>query len=56
VVAESDAEDAKTEVVPANAIPADKAGYDIGPETAKIYAERIKPAKTVFWKRTDGKV
>jgi phosphoglycerate kinase len=55
VVAESDAEDAKTEVVPANAIPADKAGYDIGPETAKIYAERIKSAKTVFWNGPMGR-
>jgi phosphoglycerate kinase len=55
VVAESDAEDAKTEVVPANAIPADKAGYDIGPETARIYAERIKSAKTVFWNGPMGR-
>ncbi len=55
VVAESDAEDAATQVVPANAIPADKAGYDIGPETAKLYAERIKAAKTVFWNGPMGR-
>ena len=30
-------------------IPADFAGYDIGPETAKQFAERIVGAKTVVW-------
>lgn len=55
VVAESDTEDAATEIVPANAIPVDKAGYDIGRETARIYAERIKTAKTVFWNGPMGR-
>lgn len=30
-------------------IPSDRAGYDIGIETALIYAEIIKKAKTVIW-------
>jgi phosphoglycerate kinase len=55
VVAESDAEDATTQVVPATAIPADKAGYDIGPETANLFAERIRTAKTVFWNGPMGR-
>jgi len=54
-VAESDAEDAATQVVPVTAIPADKAGYDIGPETANLFAERIRTAKTVFWNGPMGR-
>ena len=38
-----------TEVHPATSIPADLEGLDIGPETAKIYAEAVKTAKTVVW-------
>ncbi len=36
-------------VVKADAIPADMMGLDIGTETAKIYAEAVKSAKTVVW-------
>ena len=36
-------------VVDADAIPADQMGLDIGPKTAKLYAEAISGAKTVFW-------
>ena len=32
-----------------NAIPADTMGLDIGPETAKLYADAVKSAKTVVW-------
>lgn len=32
-----------------DAIPADVMSLDIGPETAKLYAEEIKAAKTVIW-------
>ena len=37
------------EVVPSNEIPADKMGLDIGTETAKLYADAVKSAKTVVW-------
>ncbi|WP_442509854.1 phosphoglycerate kinase [Novipirellula sp. SH528] len=36
-------------VVAAGEIPDDMEGLDIGPETAKIYADIIKNAKTVVW-------
>ena len=39
----------KVDVVPVDAIPADKMGLDIGPETEKAYADAIKGAKSVFW-------
>lgn len=43
--------DAPIEVktVAANAIPADMEGLDIGTETAKLYADAVKSAKTVVW-------
>lgn len=36
-------------IVKADAIPADMMGLDIGTETAKIYADAVKAAKTVVW-------
>ncbi|MBQ9504072.1 MAG: phosphoglycerate kinase, partial [Lachnospiraceae bacterium] len=39
----------KTEVFPTDAIPDDKEGLDIGPETQKTYADAVKSAKTVVW-------
>ncbi len=39
----------ETEVVPADAIPADKQGLDIGPKTAELFANTVKAAKTVVW-------
>lgn len=36
-------------VVPSNEIPADMMGLDIGSETAKLFAEEVKNAKTVVW-------
>ena len=36
-------------VVPADAIPADMQGLDIGTATAEKYAEAVKSAKTVVW-------
>ena len=36
-------------VVAADAIPADMEGLDIGTETAKLYADAVKSAKTVVW-------
>ncbi len=37
------------ETVPSDKIPADKMGLDIGEETRKLFAEKIKSAKTVIW-------
>ena len=36
-------------VVPSDAIPADMMGLDIGTETAKLFGEEVKNAKTVVW-------
>ncbi len=41
--------DAPREVVPADAIPDDLMGLDIGPETQRRFAEALGGAKTVFW-------
>jgi phosphoglycerate kinase len=41
--------DAEPSVVPAEAIPDDKVGLDIGPESAKAFAAALKGARTVFW-------
>jgi len=40
---------AATEVVASSAIPADKMGADIGPDTLKLFANVILGAKTVIW-------
>jgi phosphoglycerate kinase len=37
------------EVVAASAIPADRLGLDIGPESGKLFANKLSTAKTVFW-------
>ena len=39
----------EVEVVPSDAIPADKEGLDIGTKTAELYADAVKSAKTVVW-------
>jgi phosphoglycerate kinase len=49
VVAPEFKEDSPATVVPANLIPADQLGMDIGPETQKAYAEIVHGAKTVVW-------
>jgi phosphoglycerate kinase len=41
--------DADYEVVPAGAIPADRMGLDIGPESGFLFAQKLKHCKTVFW-------
>ena len=38
-----------TEIVDINSIPEDKEALDIGPKTAKLFADKIKEAKTVVW-------
>ena len=37
------------EVYAVEDMPADKAGFDIGPKTAELYAEAVRTAKTVVW-------
>lgn len=49
VCADGFAEDANTLTCSVDAIPADMMGLDVGPETAKLYAEAIASAQTVFW-------
>jgi phosphoglycerate kinase len=49
VVAPEFKADATPTVVPADAIPADQLGMDIGPESSAAFAEVISGAKTVFW-------
>ena len=49
VCADKFAEDANTKTVSVDEIPADMMGLDIGPETAKLYAQAISQAATVFW-------
>jgi phosphoglycerate kinase len=41
--------DADHEVVAADAIPAERLGLDIGPESARAFAEAVSDARTVFW-------
>lgn len=49
VCADKFAEDARTETVSVDAIPANMMGLDIGPETSKLYADAIAEGATVFW-------
>ena len=49
VIADDFSNDADTKVVANGEIPDGWQGLDIGPETAKIYAEAVKEAKTVVW-------
>ncbi|MEV8610132.1 phosphoglycerate kinase [Amycolatopsis sp. NPDC051373] len=43
------AADAEHEVVAATAIPADRQGLDIGPESREVFASKLADAATVFW-------
>ncbi len=49
VVADGFSNDANSKVVGRGEIPADWEGLDIGPETAKLFADAVKDAKTVVW-------
>ena len=49
VCADRFAEDAETKTVSVDDIPDDMMGLDIGPETAKLYAEAVAESGTVFW-------
>ena len=49
IVAPEFAADAPATVVKVDAIPDDQMGLDIGPESAKLFAEKLATAKTVAW-------
>ena len=54
VYADAFANDAHTQVVPANDIPEGWEGLDAGPATQKAFAEAIKGAKTILWNGPAG--
>ena len=54
VAADAFANDAHTQVVPANDIPEGWEGLDAGPATQKAFAEAIKGAKTILWNGPAG--
>ena len=49
IVADDFSNDANFKVVERGGIPDDMEGLDIGPETAKLFADAVKTAKTVVW-------
>ena len=49
VVAEKVAADAAPQIVPADAIPGDLMGLDIGPGSIKRFAALLSNARTIFW-------
>jgi phosphoglycerate kinase len=49
VVADEVSASAEPSVVPADEIPVDRIGLDIGPQSAKAFAEALTGAQTVFW-------
>ena len=49
VVADRFAADAHATVVSCDAIPDDQMGLDIGPDSRKLFAERLADCRTVFW-------
>jgi phosphoglycerate kinase len=54
VAADRFAPDADYVVVPADAIPADREGVDMGPRTRALIAQKLADAKTVFWNGPAG--
>ena len=54
IAADTFSNDAKTQVVQANAIPEGWMGLDAGPETQKAFAEAIENAKTILWNGPAG--
>jgi len=49
VVADAFGDEASARVVPADQIPADAVGLDIGPESGAAFAAVVAQARTVFW-------
>ena len=54
IAADKFANDANTQVCPANAIPDGWEGLDAGPETRKAFAQAIEGAKTILWNGPAG--
>ncbi len=54
IAADKFANDANTQVCPANAIPEGWEGLDAGPETRKAFAAAIENAKTILWNGPAG--
>jgi phosphoglycerate kinase len=54
VAADAFKNDANTQVLPSNAIPAGWEGLDAGPETRKAFAEAIEGSKTILWNGPAG--
>ena len=54
IAADKFANDANTQVCPANAIPEGWEGLDAGPETRKAFASAIESAKTILWNGPAG--
>lgn len=49
VAAESFSADAPHGPVPVEAIPAERMGLDIGPQSAELFARKVRESRTVFW-------
>jgi len=49
VIADGFSNDAKRETVPANEIPDEWEGLDIGPESVKLFSDIIASSKTILW-------
>jgi phosphoglycerate kinase len=49
VAADAFSADAAHDIVAADAIPADRMGLDIGPESSRLFAEKLADCRTVFW-------
>ena len=49
VAADAFSADAAHDIVAADAIPADRMGLDIGPESSRLFAEKLSDCRTVFW-------
>ena len=56
VCADRFAADAETSVTPADAIPDDLMGLDVGPLTVDLFTAELVEARTVFWNGPDGRV
>ena len=54
IAADKFANDANTQICPANAIPEGWEGLDAGPETRKLFADAIRNAKTILWNGPAG--